>query len=185
MRIAKRIDYDGLPAWAKKWDFLDIIEAKATQFDINVYSLIALVKTESDGNPLSVRYEPGYRWTFEVENFAEMLGASVPTIECLQSMSFGLGQVMGGLFFELGGALEPLPHYRWPTAMLDKRIGLEYACRAWQAKGKNYITPQDKYASYNGGSVRFNPKKPDEYVNQAAVDRFMKHLKDVTKTVRY
>jgi soluble lytic murein transglycosylase-like protein len=182
---SKKIDYDALPKWAQEWDFLEIIEAKANKFDIDCYHLIALVKTESNGNHLACRYEPNYRWTFEIESFAEMLKASEATVEMMQSTSFGLAQVMGSLFLELGGALEPIEKYRWPTCMLDKRIGLEYGCRAWKAKTKGLHSPDEMYAAYNGGSVRYDPRSPNHFVNQANVNIFMKNLKEIKKLVRY
>lgn len=185
MRVARRVDFEMLPKWAQQWDFWEIIEKKCTMHEIDPYHIGALIKTESNGNHLACRYEPNFKWTFEIEEFASQLNASEATIECLQQMSIGLCQVMGTLFFELGGMLEPIEQYRWPTCMFDKRISIEYGCRAWNAKTKYYCTPEEKYSAYNAGSVRYSIEDPSVFINQSAVNIFKKNLDNLTENVRY
>lgn len=183
--MERKIDYEALPDYIKKWDFLDIVEKKCTAYELNPYHILAVIACESNGNPLAIRYEPEFKYVYEVESFAKMLNASISTIIAMQRTSFGLGQVMGTRFFELGGTLEAHPHFRWPTSMLRPNTGIEYTCRTWKECSKRHSSPNDIYCIYNAGSIRYSTIRPDEFVNQSAVDRFMRHLNSITKTVRY
>lgn len=183
--MSKKVDFDFLPQWAKRWEFWEIIESKCTKHNINPYYIAALIKTESDGNPLACRYEKNFKWTYDTADFAKSLRSSEDTIEMMQKTSWGLCQVMGTVFFELGGNLEPLYEYRWPTSMLDKRISIEYGCRYWNSKAKYYHDPMQIYAAYNAGTVRYSIDCPENLINQANVDRYEANLKDLTKCTRY
>lgn len=198
--MKKRIDVERLPVWAKSWDFIGLVESKCAYYEVNPYHILALIMLESGGNPLACRYEgkqkiirddfgkvidvrPGFKWTYELKNFAEMLGATEDTIEMLQSTSFGLGQVLGVHYFEKGGVLEPIEHYRWPTALFDENINLEYTLKIWREKLDKYgDDPEITYASYNAGSPRF---VGHGLVNQAAVNIFLKYLKEIETRVLF
>ena len=183
--MQKKVDFERLPKWAQQWDFWDAIELKSTKYNINPYHIGALVKTESNGNHLACRYEKNFKWTYCIEDFAKSLIASVDTVEMMQKTSWGLCQVMGTVFFELSGNLEPNEVYRWPTSMLDKKISLEYGCRYWVSKKKFYSGPEEIYAAYNAGTVRYDLDCPENLVNQAAVNRFKENLNDLIMYVRF
>ena len=183
--MKRKIDYDCLPDWAKSWDFIDMIESKCKTYEINPYHIIALVKTESDGNKFAMRYEKDFKWTSDIATCAFAAKCTQDTMEMMQKTSWGLCQVMGVKFYELGGSLEYLSENRTPAALLNERLGLEYGCRAWRKYAERYINPEKMYAAYNAGSVRYDKNSPTKYVNQNAVDNFMSNLRETTKAVRF
>lgn len=183
--MLKQIDYENLPYAIKRWGFLDTIIAKSSEYNLDPYHIIALVITESSGNPSAIRYEPTYKWTFEIDSFAKKLGCTGKTMEVMQKTSWGLCQVMGGVFMELGGYLSQTEWKRWPTALLNPTVGLDFGCRFWAEKSKYYPKVDKTYAAYNAGSVRYDQDNPENLVNQKAVDRFCDNLHYVTQHTRF
>jgi hypothetical protein len=180
------IDYHNLPLWSREWSFLDVIDQKCKFHDVNPYHIIALIKTESNGNHLACRYEANFKWTYKIEEFAKKISATKDTIEILQKTSFGLGQVMGVHFFELKTTINYLEIYSWPTILFDVNVNLEYTIMIWKKKFEKYgLEPDTAYAAYNAGCVFYKNKNSFEYVNQSAVDKYMENLLDTEKRVKF
>jgi soluble lytic murein transglycosylase-like protein len=184
--ILRKMHWKGLPAWAKEFDFLEIIEKQSTLHGVDPYQILALVQTESRGIHTSVRYEKSFRWIKqdEVVAFSKILGSTQNTTRNLLKNSFGLCQIMGQVFAEHGGMENSHPAHRWPTSMLDKRIGIYYGCKVWRWHFDRHGPMVDEvYASFNGGSPR---RVPDgSFENQDQVDNYIMNYSEIMKGVRY
>lgn len=97
-----------------------------------------------------------------------MVGCTMDTMINMQRTSWGLCQIMGALYYELGGT-------NWCTMLLDPEINLKFACEhIHNIIDRQKITShKELYASYNSGYVRYM-KDGTTFVNQSNVDRFMK-----------
>jgi soluble lytic murein transglycosylase-like protein len=144
----------------------------ADKYKIDRVFLLALVKTESNFNPLAQRYEAAYPYLYSPKELAEVVGCSRFTMEDCQRTSYGLCQVMGAVAYEGG--------FRgWPAKLFDVEVNLKFACehiiklvKKWEV-----YTHEEMYASYNSGK----PRKMDGnvWVNQSAVGRFLRNLEEV------
>ncbi len=139
------------------------------------YALVnALIATESGFNPCVIRYEPDYKWLYKIEECRRLLGCTLDTMINMQKTSWGLGQIMGAVAYEMGLK-------NWATKLLDPEMNIHFVCEYL----KNIIDkhrPKDQkevYAIYNAGSLRY--KSNGDLVNQANVDRFMIKLTIVQK----
>lgn len=148
---------------------LDEIKKAAKRHGIDPVLVATIVKVESGGNPLAARYEPGFRWTTAVNQWANTLGITPNTELVLQSTSMGVMQIMGATARDLSfsGHLSEL--YK-----VD--VGLEWGCQYLKKKLFSYSDPADVYAAYNAGDVR---KTNGLYDNQRAVDNFMTYYRQV------
>lgn len=123
--------------------------------------LLALVEVESRGNPWAIRYEPSYRWLWDLHHkapfqgqgayadptrFPSLLPCSPATEWAAQKTSWGLLQVMGAVARERG--------FRGPflSALCEPWVGLELGCRqlTW-LRGQTGGDLQAMVAAYNGG----------------------------------
>lgn len=122
---------------------------------------IAIAEVESAGDPLAVRFEPGWKYHYNVDNFAKLCRISQDTEQMLQACSFGLMQVMGTVARELGfeGSL---------IKLTDPRIGAKYGCLKLSKLFKVLNSVDDVIAAYNAGSPI---KKDGKYINQQYVDK--------------
>lgn len=169
-----------VPKWVYRLPW-NLIHDAADEFGLEPELIGAVVQTESAGNPYAVRYEPVYRWTFEIQTLAQIVHCTTQTMEVMQKTSYGLMQVMGGVFYDLGGHKNE--NHLWATSMIDPWIGIQYGCKHLRKKYRKYgPDPSAIYASYNAGSVI----KTDGgfYVNEKAVDRFMNFYRDLTDDYR-
>lgn len=154
----------------KKKTISNLIKESAEKYKIPERLLHAVVLTESNGNPFAVRYEPIYPYLYKVSEIALKIGATRDTVKSMQMTSFGLCQVMGGVFYELGGHLEEELHNRWASSMTNPELSLKYGCLVLRKKIEKYgENPLDIYAAYNSGTVR---KIEGRYINASAVLRF-------------
>lgn len=134
--------------------------------------IMAIILTESAGNPWVMRYESGWKYLVEPEVWAHRLGQTVETETRQQKFSYGLCQIMGSLLRELGFSKEL-------SRCIDPAISIEYCAKFLAQLFKRY--PQnidDVIASYNAGSPRKN--EHGECVNQEYVDKvksFMLRIK--------
>lgn len=122
-------------------DVAAAISASATRNGLDPCLLAGLVKKESSGNPAAIRYEPRYRWLWNVvrnlpvglippcptvapSDFPSMSGGVDPQLEyTLQRCSIGCAQVMGAVAREMGFAGLYL------TELCDPATGIEYGAR--------------------------------------------------------
>lgn len=135
-----------IPTWANRLP-LETIKVEAEVLSINPNLLTALVMTESSGNTLAQRFEPGWIYFDHVAEHAKRLGIP-PTVEKrLQMTSLGLCQVMGAVAREMGfkGHLRDL---------LIPKIGLQMGAKKLALCLKHYPRWDEALAAYNGGSPR-------------------------------
>lgn len=157
----------------------DIARTFAQKHGIPEQLLRALVQVESAGDPWAMRFEPGYRWLWDVRAGKPYRGdaQSLPAPSFVsqeteltgQRTSWGLLQVMGAVAREHGY------RGRYLSVLCDPEFGMEYGClhlkhlhSRFSAQGWEGVT-----AAYNAGS----PRRRDDgrWVNQPYVDR-VRHL---------
>jgi len=134
------------------------------RFGLRPVLIQAIVETESNYETRAMRYEPGYRYTTQVNVLAQAMRVTPETEEALQKFSYGLMQIMGGVARELGftGYLPDL---------LIPQIGMGYACKHLKNLTERYGSSERAVvASYNAGSPIY---KPDGvlFANQQYVDK--------------
>lgn len=108
------------------------------------------------------RYEHGYSYVYKVDFYAKKLNISLATEICLQSMSYGVAQLMGANFRSLGYSdhLTKIPS--------DEKLQLDYSMRFLKTIVARFPKLEDAISAYNHGS----PWRLDGggYKNQAYVD---------------
>lgn len=139
------------------------IKLNAERFKIPASIVYGVCMTESGLEPLSVRYEPNYRWLFKPQE-VRVKGCSVNTETMMQKTSWGLMQVMGAVFREYG--------YRgWLTAIInDVNAQVEFGCRHLSKKIVKYGQSAGILA-YNSGSPIKN--KAGGFTNQYYLDKVL------------
>ena len=72
--------------------------------------ILGIIQTESSFRPEAGRFEPDYKWLVKPKHYAKQNGITVDTEIVFQKTSWGLMQVMGAVYRELGypGALNML-----------------------------------------------------------------------------
>jgi hypothetical protein len=122
-------------------DVAAAISMAANRNGLDPCLLAGLVMKESSGNPAAIRYEPRYRWLWDVkangpltipgtppvvapDSFPSMAGGVDPQLEyTLQRCSIGCAQVMGAVAREMGFSGLYL------TELCDPITGIEYGAR--------------------------------------------------------
>ncbi|MBN1840798.1 MAG: lytic transglycosylase domain-containing protein [Deltaproteobacteria bacterium] len=125
---------------------------------------------ESSLDPMAVRFEENYRWLFHPDLIRPTF-CSLDTEKCLQKFSFGLMQVMGATFRELGfrGWLTSIPQ--------DIGVQLEYGCKYLQQKIKKYGRDEGILA-YNAGSPRKSKVPGKKYVNDSYLSEVLEYARE-------
>jgi soluble lytic murein transglycosylase-like protein len=119
--------------------------------------LIAIMKVESNCNPFVVRMENEWKYLVNPSYYAEKNGITLTTEIHLQSMSWGLCQVMGSVAREFG--FEDML-----TQLVDPAQSLTIGARLLHKLFIKYPNQNDVIVSYNAGSPRHHPD--GLYVNQ-------------------
>ena len=155
------------------------VQVYATQHRLPVDLLRAIVHTESAGNTWAMRYEPGYRWLWDVRHGNPYKGdpQRLPAPQFVtgeteligQRTSWGLMQVMGAVAREHGY------RGRYLSVLCDPDIGMEYGCRHLSHLHQRFGEQgwEAVAAAFNAGSPRRTPK--GAWVNQSYVDRIRHH----------
>jgi soluble lytic murein transglycosylase-like protein len=119
-----------------------ILEASAT-WGIEPRIIHGVIMRESGGDSLAFRYEPRYPYLYKVQS-SRPPGYTIETETVLQKCSFGLMQVMGAVFRELGyrGGLTEV--------LCRPALQLEYGCRHLRPKLDKYGI-EDGLSAYNAG----------------------------------
>jgi len=144
------------------------IREASNQHKLDPLLIAALIIHESSVNQYAMRYEPGWKYWFEVRTLAELVGSSVPTEEVGQATSWGYMQIMGGVCREYG--------YRgWFPRLCQTKVNLWYGCTYLKRKMTVYNNTLEAVAAYNAGSVR----KTDGgmFTNEKYVDSVMRHYR--------
>lgn len=158
------------PGFTDGWVYWPQIEYYAKHLDLEVPLIAATIAVESLGNTFAYRYEPNYKWLYgsdDTKEFARIGGMTVETNLVCQKSSYGLMQVMGGVFYEYQGH----QFEKTPLTMLLPEVGLKYGCIHLKAKQQKYgEDAAHTYAAYNAGSVQ--KTSGGMFFNQKNVDRF-------------
>lgn len=151
-----------------KTQLIDEVRPIARDYHIDPLLVCAIVEVESDRNPWAMRYEPNYRWLFNVKDFARHHGVSQATEHAAQVTSWGLMQLMGAVARERGfGA-------RYLSELCVVGRNLSYGCLhlSWLVNSKGYTETDDLISAYNQGSPR--KSRDGVYVNFRYVERVKK-----------
>ena len=148
-----------------------LIQETAKRYKLDPNLVGAIVLAESNGYTYAVRFEPHVydRQTYINLNASRPKICSKGTDRALQSMSFGLMQVMGFNAREAG-------FKGWLTELCDPAIGLDQGCSHLAGLLKRWPKTEDAVSAYNQGSPR---KNNNHYTNQAYVDKVMKNYRDL------
>jgi soluble lytic murein transglycosylase-like protein len=146
---------------------INIIRIKALSYGLDPDLVLAIAQTESSLNPWCVRFEPTWLYYYLPAKYASKLGITTSTERNLQSTSFGLMQVMGGVARELGFDEELVQ-------LCDPELGIQYGCLKLVEIKKRYSDEQDIISAYNGGSISKNMN--GKYGNQSYVDKVTEAL---------
>jgi len=125
---------------------LNIISVKALSYGLDPDLVQSIAKTESSFNPWCVRFEPKWMYYYNPVNYAKKLGISLDTEKNLQSISFGLMQVMGAVCRELGFDEELI-------RLCDPELGVQYGCLKLVDLKKRYTDEKDIISAYNAGTA--------------------------------
>lgn len=141
------------------------ITAAATEHQLPVALVKAIVQVESSGDPFAARYESGfYRRYVRAKDFAVFRGCSRETEGRLRATSFGLMQVMGQTAREMGFKGTFL------TELCSPDVGLNIGCQYLRKQIDRYDgNLEAAVAAYNAGTaIRTSRGK---WRNQLYVDR--------------
>lgn len=161
-----------IPEWLLQLP-LNVIKKKASEQSVDPWLLAAICWQESSGFVYAVRFEPHFRWTYQVEKFARMQRITEATEKNLQMQSFGLAQIMGGTARWLGFT-GPLP------SLYKPENNLYWACKYLKFLQDKHNTIADIIAAYNAGNAI---KQNGRYKNQGYVDKVLKLYKQINNRV--
>lgn len=149
-----------------------LLAQMAAELGIDPVLALAMAQIESNTDPWKTRFEPNWRYPHLVRHFSEKLGITFDTEAVLQSMSWGVLQVMGSVAREHGFE-EDL------TKLTDPKLGTLFGLMHLKKMLKKYPNEIDAVSAYNQGS----PRKVQSgfYANQVYVDKIygvlLKHRK--------
>jgi len=152
-----------------KKQLVQILYLEARGLNLDPDLLLAICTHESSFDPYRAKTEAGYRWLELPAGFAHTLGITFATEVALQSMSFGLGQVMGATARHFGykGHLTELAG--------NPSISAHYGALYLAHCVKLYPKVDDTISAYNAG----HPSAlGDHYRNQSYVDAVTKFMND-------
>lgn len=129
--------------------------------------LMAISKVESSLDPWAVRFEPNWKYPYKIDEFAKELGITRDTEKTLQSMSWGLMQIMGTVARELG-------FDRSLVELTNPTLNLTYAIKKIETLFERYKDFENVISSYNQGYPK--RKNDGSFVNQIYVDKVLKEF---------
>jgi soluble lytic murein transglycosylase-like protein len=132
--------------------------------------VMAIATVESGLDPNTVRYEPNWRYHFQCSRFAKKLNITKETEETLQSISWGLMQVMGTVARELGFT-------KHLTELTNPVNNVLIALRKLEDLYRIHDSTSHVISAYNQGwpyKTAYN-----EFVNQAYVDKVLEAYKSL------
>ncbi len=126
---------------------------------------LAIAKTESSLNPFVAKHEPAYQYLFKPDYFVKY-NNNIETEKMFQMTSFGLFQLMGANFREMGFSQE------WGL-VFNPETQVSFGVAFIKRLLTKYPIVNDAIAAYNAGSV---VKKPDgTYRNQYYVESVLRN----------
>ncbi len=133
----------------------DLIIKYANKYSLNPAVVFGICCQESLCNPYAARFEPHYKWLYKPNEVRPRM-CSLETEKILQKTSWGLMQVMGGVYREHG-------FEGWLTKVAtNPEIQLDYGCKHLSKKIRRW-GGQKGILAYNSGSPRKG--KDGRYVN--------------------
>jgi soluble lytic murein transglycosylase-like protein len=137
----------------------DIILSAAREHQVEVGLLASIIKIESDGEPLAIRYEAKFFGKYikpytlhELPGYHPKVCSNI-TEKYLRSCSFGLCQVMGNTARIYGFRGE------WLTQLLDPAANVPIGAKILRDMVDKTETLEEALLRWNGGS---NKKYPDK-----------------------
>lgn len=124
--------------------FTDEIKQATTKYNVDPAIVKAIITQESAWQMFALRYEPNYRYLFQPEIYAKSAFISISTEVNTQKMSWGLGQIMGGLAREQG-------HKGLMGELFIPQNNINHICIRIAALKKKCDSPEEIFACYNGG----------------------------------
>ncbi len=150
-----------------KVEYRTLIEAAAKKYDLGANLIEAICMQESTGNPLAVKFEPGF-----YEKYTKPMKFS-DTEEICRAISWGLMQIMGEVARELGFKGKFL------SELCDNpELAIEYGCQHLKHKLNKYGF-EAGIAAYNAGSPTY--VKGGKFSNQDYVDGVLEYLSAIKK----
>jgi soluble lytic murein transglycosylase-like protein len=129
--------------------------------------VLGIIATESSDNPDAMRFEPGYKYLFDVERHAKILGWTVETEKTLQMFSWGLMQLMLATAREMGFNFHP-------RLLLQPKTNVSWGAKHLWNLFRRYQNWGDAVAAYNYGHAA-KKMLTNKYKNQEYVDRVYYH----------
>lgn len=131
-------------------------------FTVSPALVYSIAMVESGLDPNTARYEPLWRYHYKTEMFAKDLGITKETEHVLQSISWGLMQVMGTVARELD-------FDRHLTELTNPHFNVFIGIKKLEQLFGRYDDLDAVVSSYNQGNPR---KKADgSFMNQIYVDK--------------
>lgn len=149
-----------------------MIVKAAELFRLDANLIRAIISTESSFIPDATRFEPHWRYHWNVRHFAEKCGITVAEEEEMQATSWGLMQVMGTVARELGFT-DVLSELLLPA------FGIFYGCKKLRKLSDKYGDEEKVVSAYNQGSPRMTPG--GMFMNQQYVDKVYSRLRELRK----
>jgi len=120
---------------------IELIKKYSELYKLESRLLYAIISTESNFNTNAVRYEIDYRWFYKLEDCKKLVGCTLNTMRMMQQTSWGYTQIMGALYYELGGK-------GWATTLLDPEVNLKFCCEYLKKiiKTQGLNSPSETYA---------------------------------------
>lgn len=145
-----------------------IADAAARRHSLPPQLVYAIIRTESDGNPWAIRYEPAFYERYIAPKGVKGRGiCSAQTEARMQACSFGLMQIMGATARQAGFDGVFL------SELCNPRVGIEWSCKYLADLAARYHRDwRDVAAAYNAGSAKKGAN--GHYANQDYVDKIQR-----------
>jgi soluble lytic murein transglycosylase-like protein len=154
-------------------DLQSLVRSAAKKYGVDQDLCLAITMKETSflWPKASTRFEPGWKYFYNVDYFAKLNGISKDTESREQATSWGPMQVMGSVARELG--------YNGPIAQLFMpHLGIEYGVKKLKQLTEKYEPEVSVIAAYNAGSPRRIQVGPGagKFTNQEYVDFVLARL---------
>ena len=148
-----------------------LIEEVAEKEGIDPCLLAAIIQVESAGDPFALRYEPRYKWLYQVPRFARKFRITDSTEEACQRFSVGLCQLMFALMREL-------KFEREFCLAFEPRLNMTYGARHLKNLASRFESKQAQISAYNAGTPT---RRNGVFINQPYVDKVMHFYERFTR----